>query len=192
MQFAIRGFSALYLAFHVFHSSPLGAQSAPPVEVGRRVRLTLARPGAPQESGRVALLNADSLVLVETPDRGRLAFRRAEIAAMDISVGERSHIRNGFAIGAVAGATIGGVAGYLSGKETCSGSTPVILCDAFAPSASTKAYWLGAGLGLVGGLVGVLAGVMGATDIWVPVTGQVTSIAPFVGNAGQLGLAIRF
>jgi hypothetical protein len=144
-----------------------GAQSmqgvAWPVAAGSRVRVVSPAVGDREQTGRVVLATADSLVF--EPAANDIAFRIPTSSILKLQVSQGTHTRRakgalyGFLIGAGTGAILGAAA-YK--KSDCSE-----ICI-FPDSRGFDAAVVGTALGLVGTVVGAIAG-SHAVDTWVPV-----------------------
>ena len=190
---AINAF-ALFAVTSISAGTSLGAQSAAPVAVGERVRITTpSQRGGYRYVGSVLAVQGDS-VLLQTRD---LAAPRSvaisDITALDISLGERGNTRRGLLYGSVIGAGLGGaLAAATYKKPDCAGAT--WFCGDAAPHRTATA--------VAGGIVGALAGVVvgglwGAThpsERWVRRSlgsGTRVGIAP-IGRGAGVTLAARF
>jgi hypothetical protein len=157
------------------------AQAADTVPRGTRVRIT---PSTPSQVIVGELIGAsDSVLVVRTQGyRGDVTIPRAAVLRLEVSRGTRRHTSTGW--GALLGMTIGGVAGFAAGEDSCG---------------SDSWFCIKRPLGAVlGGATGVTAGILiglvvGSVERWrdsaVPMS---LSIAPTVGGSVSVGGRIAF
>jgi hypothetical protein len=148
----------------------LSAQGAPPVDVGSRVRVTLAGAESRRVAGTVVHVGNDSLSLVSGRDTTAVAVR--SISRLELSRGRRS-----FGGGAVLGGAIG------AGLGTA-GALAWVASSCFKSATSTGGNCptgvSAAGIVLGGGAVGALVGVLIRPERWARVgwTGLRASVGP--------------
>lgn len=156
----------------------LAAQSAAPVVVGERVRITTpTQAGSHRYVGKVVGMQGDSLT-VQTGSAGPKAVAVAEISRVEVSGGKYGNGRRGMLYGALIGTGVGAIAGAATYKKPdCAGTTWFCGSPNGGRGADTFAG------GLLGGLVGfAVGGIWGAThpgERWVPGT---------LGSAAHVGV----
>jgi hypothetical protein len=126
------------------------------LEQGARVRVTLLAREAPQVTGFVLAIPADSLVVAAEPDSAREAIARLDIKKLEISRGMKSNAGRGATFGALLlGFTFGAIVmnGVAESEITDGGQILLTLG--------------GAGIGaLVGGGIGGLIGSASHREKW--------------------------
>jgi len=137
------------------------AQSAAPVVGGSRVRITSPAMGLRSAEGTVQEVTQDALVVLFHNPRRSGRIDRADITAMEISVGRERRALRGMGIGALVGGGTGAVLGLMSGDDPAD-------CWLLCFSAEEKAAMFGIGLGLTGAVTGLLAGLLVRHDVWSP------------------------
>lgn len=148
------------------------AQTAPPVEEGSRVRLSLTGPGEKQLTGTVASVGGESLSLLRGNGRDTTVVPLRSISRLELSRGRRS-AGGGALVGGAIGAGLGAVGTLVWVASSCfkSGTSTGGNC----PTGGTAA-----GIILGGGAAGALVGVLIRPERWVRVgwTGLRASVGP--------------
>ena len=148
----------------------LPAQGAPPVDVGSRVRVTLAGAESRRAAGTVVQVGNDSLSLLSGHDTTAMPVR--SIARLELSRGRRS-VGGGALLGGAIGAGLG-----------AAGTLAWVASSCFKSSTSTGGNCptgaSAAGIILGGGAAGALVGVLVRPERWARVgwTGLRASVGP--------------
>jgi hypothetical protein len=143
-----------------------------------------------ERRGRLASLSADSIVLGD--DGVDRAYPLALVSRIDVYAGQESKWAQGWAIGFVGGAALGGVAGFASGDDPPG-------CDFICLNAGQKGVILGVFGALTASTVGAGIGALARDDHWragrkpskIDLASRLT-IAPVVGRATGLAARIAF
>ena len=162
------------------------------LESGSRVRISAPLYGIEDAVGTVQDTPTGALVVgFETvpPPQGATAWtlRNSNITDLEVSIDQRRYGFRGFGIGVFSGFLVGAVAGLLTSKSEGDGFD---FGDNVIPYARA--------LGIVGGATGLVLGSLKQTDVWVPISPELS-----VSSAGQpplsngvprleLGFALRF
>jgi len=175
------------LAVASFVLIPLGAVAAQGVQLqsGDRIRITAPPSALKNRIARVLSVRNDSLLLQVAPAE-TLTVALAGVTQLDVSTGRRRHTLWGAGIGALGGVASGALIGFASGDDP-----PGFL----AMTASEKAAFAGASLGVAGLAIGAVVGALKVSDRWTSVPLGVGQAIPSlqVGRGGaRLGMAISF
>lgn len=174
-------------AVAAFMLIPVGAVAAQAVQIqsGARVRVTATPYALEKRTARVLSVRNDSLLLQVAPAE-TLAVALAGVTQLDVSTGRRRHTLQGAGIGALAGVASGVLIGFSDGDDP-----PGFL----SMTASEKAAFGGATLGVAGLAIGAVVGALKVSDRWTSVPLGVAQATPSlqVGRGGpRLGVAVSF
>jgi hypothetical protein len=186
--------STLCISLLVISAAPtarLIAQSAVPVNVGERVRITTpAQRGAYRYVGRVVQVQGDS-VTVRTSDSASRPVAIAQITKLEVSAGKHGNGWRGTGYGTLIGIGAGAALGAATyTKSDCAGTTW------FCGDTGRGGDALAGGIlgGLLGAGIGGLWGALHPTERWVarPLgSGTRVGITPSA-HGTTLRLALRF
>ena len=154
-----------------------------PIEAGRMIRV--GGSGNGYRVGRVVAVDGNRLTL--DTDAGQTTISADSLGDVEVSLGNNRRWAQGWGIGFVAGAGVGGLLGFASGDDPP--GTFIRL------NAEQKALLAGSLLGVGGSVVGTLIGLAGP-ERWVhatrPSTASRVSINPIVGSRVGLSAKIAF
>lgn len=170
-------------ALAVATSSVMAQQQGTELATGARVRLT-SPTLKNQQVVRIVSVGSDTVVFRSdaTPETRRLALR--DISVVETSLGERRRTGRGAVIGLLAGAVIGGIAGYQA-HDACDDAFPTALTGCLSPvGAGGSAAILGVVGGAAGLLIGSSIGWLAKSEKWqrVPFNGRSASVVPSHGG----------
>lgn len=172
-------------------ASGVGAQEAPVVEAGSRVRITSPALGLRQAVGTVREVADGALVVQFHNPRRAARIEGGDIAAMEVSVGRQRKALRGMGTGALVGGGAGLVLGFMAGDDPPE-------CWLLCYSAEEKAAMLAVFLGGSGAVIGLITGALIKTDVWSPTAARSTlpadlQVRPVPGREGtaiRVGLSI--
>ncbi len=174
------GILALALPLLALGPARASAQREASIALGARVRVMMT--GRQAEVGRLTSLEADRLDIV-TDDGAERVLARAQITAIDVSMGRRRHLLAGLGYGVL----VGGVGGGIYGAATFDPTPCAFIC--LAPDTRAGNAALGAVVfGALGGVVGLAIGGLHTTEHWqrVMTDGGRIGLAPMRGGVGAV------
>ena len=167
-------------------------QSIRDIGPGARVRVTAPTLGYRGVVAVVLTRDSQAFILNRLEQKDTVAVAFDQITALDFSAERHGHMLAGLGIGAVGGALLGVVLGYAEGDDKCVCDPEALFClnCLGATTASEKARFGAATLGLAGGIVGAIAGGSTKSDRWQPVLIPTRTIVGLGKAAAGVGLRI--
>lgn len=167
-------------------SVSLEAQDAPSLQPGARVRVFA--PSLPTSGlvGTVVGLSRETLTLEAAKAPVSFVLARSELTRIEVSTGQRTHVRRDMGIGLLIGATGGAIAGRASGDDKGSW---------FGMTSWEKARIGAVVFGVAGALAGALVAGNTSTEEWklVPLrSGSRVSLAPRSDGRVALTYSVTF
>jgi len=164
------------------------AQQVPPIETGSRIRVTAPALGIDKLVGTSVEADATRIRVQADDQASPMTISLADMTRLEVSQGRKSNALKGLGVGALIGAPIGAVLGYLaspeqsSGEAVCTGST--VSCVAVGAAA----------VGVTGALVGLGIGALAKSERWeeVPLDRLRVNIVPLRDGRFALGLSVVF
>lgn len=149
---------------------PAAAQRLPPLQPGTRIRYAVA-PDNEITIARLLTQHADSLWVRVEPTGPNSTLATSSLTRLEVSRGERDHLRAGVGLGFLAGAVIGAA----SALAEPASSVHVVVADVISVTTNdnrSRDAVIGAvALGTVGAIVGGFIGAHYRTDRWQVVLG---------------------
>ena len=169
------GSSITFVLICIFGGAPAEIASQAPLRSGSRVRVTAPDCALRGQVATLRAIRADTLFLETTE------CPLASVTRFAVSRGQKSHGRNGAAIGFPAGAVLAFAYCQVGGKR----------CEVFDTDFTPGIALIFGGVGV---LVGAIVGHRIKTDLWeeVPLERLRVSLAPQGGGGFALGLSVRF
>jgi len=163
--------AAVTLVLAVAGAASVSGQAPRLLETGARVRITSPSRGWLRATATVADARDDGLVvLIDSGDRLQ-AVDLASISEMDVSTGRRSRAMEGFGIGFIAGAVVGGVLGSTSAEDGWRGVGALVYAGVLA---------------VPGAIVGLNIGGAMEREVWVGASTSAggLTVAPVARGSG--------
>jgi len=185
------GFLPVLLSFAVLAGvPPLPAQRAPQLAPGQCVRVTSAGPKAAPYVGELVARSESALVVREDSTQTR-SFELDQVRRIEVSWGVHSRVQAGATVGGIAGFVAGAALGVLAFSGDCPGDGAWLGPDCH--DLRWVAYVGLAGAGLVaGGLVGGAVGALQRAEMWqtVPLKRLRQGVVALPGGRVGVGVSV--
>jgi len=157
---------------------PIGAQRAPMLGVGARVRLAAPLIDDSETTGKILSATGDTIQFRSDSRPVTRTLARADLTSLEVSAGWDTHRGRDALYGLVLGGGAGAIAGALSYKKQV--GSCYWLCETRSGDAAAG----GIVGGLAGALIGAVVGGYDRTERWVPLTASTrAAVIPAAGGA---------